>query len=123
MTPTTTTAEKSICGAVTSGSISDGEAFQLVDHDSWFLNTNVPCSHVRQRASGMLVTSSVGSVGAVVESRNPRFAKGDTVIGLLNWASHTVHDGKGLRKIDPAAAPLQARRRRPSSLSPRMERS
>ncbi len=49
-----------------------------------------------------------GSVGEVVESRNPRYAKGDIVMGLLNWASHTVHDGKGLRKIDPAAAPLQA---------------
>jgi len=49
-----------------------------------------------------------GSVGEVVESKNPRFAKGDTVIGMLNWASHTLHDGKGLRKIDPAAAPLSA---------------
>jgi NADPH-dependent curcumin reductase len=49
-----------------------------------------------------------GSVGEVVESKNPRFAKGDTVIGLLNWASHTLHDGKGLRKIDAAAAPLSA---------------
>jgi NADPH-dependent curcumin reductase len=49
-----------------------------------------------------------GSVGEVVDSRNPRFAKGDTVMGMLNWASHTLHDGKGLRKIDPAVAPLQA---------------
>ena len=49
-----------------------------------------------------------GSVGEVVESKNPRYAKGDTVIGMLNWASHTLHDGKGLRKIDPAVAPLQA---------------
>jgi NADPH-dependent curcumin reductase len=49
-----------------------------------------------------------GSVGEVVESRNPKFAKGDAVIGLLNWATHTVHDGKGLRKIDPSAAPLSA---------------
>ncbi len=49
-----------------------------------------------------------GSVGEVLESRNPRYAKGDTVMGLLNWATHTVHDGKGLRKIDPALAPLQA---------------
>ncbi len=49
-----------------------------------------------------------GSVGEVVESNNPRYAKGDTVIGMLNWASHTLHDGKGLRKIDPAVAPLQA---------------
>ena len=49
-----------------------------------------------------------GSVGEVVESKNPRYVKGDTIIGMLNWASHTVHDGKGLRKIDPAVAPLQA---------------
>ena len=49
-----------------------------------------------------------GSVGEVVESKNPRYAKGDTVLGMLNWASHTLHDGKGLRKIDPAVAPLQA---------------
>jgi len=49
-----------------------------------------------------------GSVGEVVESRNPRFAKGDMVMGLLNWATHTVHDGKGLRKVDAAAAPLSA---------------
>jgi NADPH-dependent curcumin reductase CurA len=49
-----------------------------------------------------------GSVGEVVESRNERYAKGDFVMGLLNWASHTVHDGKGLRKIDPNLAPLSA---------------
>jgi len=49
-----------------------------------------------------------GSVGEVVDSRNPRYAKGDTVMGMLNWASLTLHDGKGLRKIDPAIAPLQA---------------
>ena len=49
-----------------------------------------------------------GSVGEVAESRNERFAKGDTVMGLLNWATYTVHDGKGLRKIDPTVAPLSA---------------
>ena len=49
-----------------------------------------------------------GSIGEVVESRHPNFAKGDTVMGLLNWATYTVHDGKGLRSIDPKMAPLQA---------------
>ena len=49
-----------------------------------------------------------GSVGEVVESRNPKFARGDVVNGLLNWATHTRHDGKGLRKLDPSAAPLSA---------------
>lgn len=49
-----------------------------------------------------------GSVGEVVESRNPKFAKGDIVMGLLNWATHTVHDGKGLRKLDAGGVPLSA---------------
>ncbi len=49
-----------------------------------------------------------GSIGEVVESRNPKFAKGDIVLGMMNWATFCVHDGKGLRKIDPNAAPLSA---------------
>ena len=49
-----------------------------------------------------------GSVGEVIESRNERYAKGDVVMGLLDWATHTVHDGKGLRKIDPNLAALSA---------------
>jgi hypothetical protein len=49
-----------------------------------------------------------GSVGEVVESKNPKFAVGDTVIGMLDWAQYTAHSGAGLRKIDPAAAPLSA---------------
>src|SRR5437660_1628404 len=49
-----------------------------------------------------------GSVGEVVDSRNATFAKGDTVMGLLNWATYTVHDGKALRKLDPAGLPLSA---------------
>ncbi len=49
-----------------------------------------------------------GSVGEIVESRNPKFAAGDVVVGMLDWATHTVHDGRGLRKIDRDAAPLPA---------------
>src|SRR5260221_14073689 len=29
-------------------------------------------------------------------------------MGMLNWATYTVHDGKSLRKIDPAGVPLSA---------------
>jgi len=49
-----------------------------------------------------------GVIGEIVASANPKFSAGDTVIGMLDWASHTLHDGKGLRKIDPAIAPLPA---------------
>lgn len=51
---------------------------------------------------------TAGSVAEIVESRNPRFATGDVVAGMLDWATHTVHDGRGLRKIDRGAAPLSA---------------
>jgi NADPH-dependent curcumin reductase CurA len=49
-----------------------------------------------------------GSVGEVVDSRNPGFAKGDLVIGMLNWATYTVHDGKGLRTLPVGGVPLSA---------------
>ena len=49
-----------------------------------------------------------GSIGEVVDSRNAKFAKGDLVMGLLNWATHTVHDGKGLRQISAGGVPLSA---------------
>ncbi|MCW5747790.1 MAG: NADP-dependent oxidoreductase [Alphaproteobacteria bacterium] len=51
---------------------------------------------------------TAGSVAEIVESRNPKFAIGDVVVGMLDWATHTLHDGRGLRKIDRAAAPLPA---------------
>jgi NADPH-dependent curcumin reductase CurA len=49
-----------------------------------------------------------GVVAEVIESRNPRFRPGDTVLGYLPWATHALSSGKGLLKLDPGAAPLQA---------------
>jgi NADPH-dependent curcumin reductase CurA len=49
-----------------------------------------------------------GTVGEVVESRNPRFAKGDQVLGMLGWQQYGVSDGKGLNKVDASRVPLQA---------------
>lgn len=47
-----------------------------------------------------------GAIGEVIESRNPKYAKGDVVMGMLGWETHSLSDGRGLRKIDPKAAPL-----------------
>ena len=47
-----------------------------------------------------------GVVGRVVESRDPRFAAGDTVEGMFGWQEYGVLPAKALRKIDPAAGPL-----------------
>ena len=47
-----------------------------------------------------------GTVGEVVRSSHPGFAVGDVVEGRLGWQEYAVSDGKGVRKIDPTAAPI-----------------
>jgi len=49
-----------------------------------------------------------GTVGEVVESRNPKFAKGDQVLGMLGWQQYGLSDGKGLNKVDASRVPLPA---------------
>jgi NADPH-dependent curcumin reductase CurA len=46
------------------------------------------------------------TVSEVVESRHPAFVAGDIVVTTDGWQSHHVGDAKGLRKLDPAAAPV-----------------
>ena len=40
------------------------------------------------------------TVGVVVESRNPRFRQGDTVVGMYGWSEYGCSDGAGLMKVD-----------------------
>ena len=48
-----------------------------------------------------------GAVGRVVNSNNPSFQEGDIVEGMtFGWQDYAVSDGKGVRKIDPALAPI-----------------
>jgi NADPH:quinone reductase len=47
------------------------------------------------------------AVGEVVESRDPRFAPGDLVLGQLGWQDYAVARGGSLRKLDPDLAPPQ----------------
>lgn len=49
-----------------------------------------------------------GTVGEVVESRSPRFAPGDKVVGMGGWQEYSVVDGAagGLRKVDTSQVPL-----------------
>lgn len=49
-----------------------------------------------------------GTAGEVVESRNPRFAVGDKVVGTLGWAEMAVSDGVLLRKVDTSRIALSA---------------
>jgi NADPH-dependent curcumin reductase CurA len=49
-----------------------------------------------------------GTVGEVIESKHPKFAKGDQVLGMLGWQQYGVSDGKGLNKVDASRVPLSA---------------
>jgi NADPH-dependent curcumin reductase CurA len=49
-----------------------------------------------------------GTAGEVVESRNPQFAVGDTVVGYLGWQEFGVSDGRQLMKVDSGKVPLPA---------------
>src|SRR5262249_9054378 len=48
-------------------------------------------------------TMKAVTVGQIVESKRPGFAKGDLVQGLLGWEDYTVSDGSGLFGIQKLA--------------------
>jgi NADPH-dependent curcumin reductase CurA len=47
-----------------------------------------------------------GAVGRVAASRDPRFAAGDIVVGPGLWQDYAALPADGLRKLDPALAPV-----------------
>lgn len=47
-----------------------------------------------------------GTVGEVVESRNPKFSPGDRVLGMFGWQHYAVSDGSAVRKLERADVPL-----------------
>ena len=49
-----------------------------------------------------------GTVGEVVESRHPKFAVGDKVLGMFGWQLYGKSDGTGLMKLDTSRVPMQA---------------
>jgi NADPH-dependent curcumin reductase CurA len=49
-----------------------------------------------------------GTAGVVLESRNPNFAAGETVVGMFGWQEYGISDGSALRKVDTRSVPLSA---------------
>src|SRR5436190_17920580 len=47
-----------------------------------------------------------GTVAEVIASRNPKHAVGNIVLGYGGWQEYALSNGTGLRKLDPAAAPV-----------------
>ena len=48
------------------------------------------------------------TVGEVVESRNAKFHKGDTVAARVGWQNYALSDGGDLRKVDATLVPISA---------------
>ena len=46
-----------------------------------------------------------GAVGEVIESKSPKLAKGDFVVGPLGWQEYAVADAAAVMKIDAKLAP------------------
>ena len=47
-----------------------------------------------------------GTVSKVVSSNNKALSVGDIVVGYTGWQEYARSDGSGLRKVDPALAPI-----------------
>jgi NADPH-dependent curcumin reductase CurA len=63
-------------------------------------------SYAQPQAIGATMVG--GTVGLVVESKNPRFAVGDAVRGMFGWSEEGVSDGTGLSIIDTRQIPISA---------------
>ena len=46
-----------------------------------------------------------GVVARVVKSRSKLFAEGDTVVGILPWATYSIEKAENLRKVDTHSYP------------------
>lgn len=65
---------------------------------------NAGKSYTRPVELGEVMTG--GTVGMVVDSKHPRFAAGDIVVGMLGWQQYALSDGEGLTKVEAGRIPL-----------------
>ncbi|MGI9387509.1 MAG: NADP-dependent oxidoreductase, partial [Methyloligellaceae bacterium] len=65
---------------------------------------NAGPSYAKQVEIGEVMTG--GAVSQVIASKNPAFAEGYIIFGYTGWQDYALSDGKGLRKLDPAKAPI-----------------
>jgi NADPH-dependent curcumin reductase CurA len=49
-----------------------------------------------------------GTAGEVIDSRHPKFAVGDHVVGVLGWQEYAISDGTQLKKVDTRQVRLSA---------------
>jgi len=47
-----------------------------------------------------------GTVAEIIESKHPKFRKGDIVNSRFGWQTHAISNGTGVRTVDPLIAPI-----------------
>jgi NADPH-dependent curcumin reductase CurA len=72
-------------------------------HRVWMNETD---SYLPSIALGSVMRG--GGIGVVEESRNPNFAPGELVQGLLGWQRYALSDGRALNKIPLLPVPFSA---------------
>ena len=68
------------------------------------LDPSMRCRMNDGPAAGEVIAGE--AVGLVMQSEDPWFRVGDTVVGLLGWQEYAVVPGHALRKLDPDSAPI-----------------
>jgi NADPH-dependent curcumin reductase len=63
-------------------------------------------SYAPKAEIGQVMTGQ--AAGEVMQSKNPKFAPGDTVLCAAGWQQYALSDGSDLRKIDARAVPISA---------------
>jgi NADPH-dependent curcumin reductase CurA len=61
-------------------------------------------SYAKQLQIGDVMTGE--TVAQVLTSNHRAYAQGDIVLAPTGWRTHALSDGTGLRKLDPALAPV-----------------
>ncbi|MDT8320338.1 MAG: NADP-dependent oxidoreductase [Xanthomonadales bacterium] len=61
-------------------------------------------SYIEPVAIGAVMRA--GGVARVIDSKHPKFAAGDYVVGTTGVQKYWLSDAAGVRKVDPGAAPL-----------------
>jgi len=87
-----------------------GEGEILVRH-SWmsldpYMRGRMSDARSYAKPVGIGEVMTAGTVGEVVRSRNPGFREGEIVQLQGGWQDYAVSDGRGVRKVDPEAAPV-----------------
>ncbi len=93
---------------ITVGEPADGEVLLQVQYLSLDPYMRGRMSEAKSYAPPVPISGVMNgeTVATVVASKNPQYKEGDIVTAYTGWCTAALSDGSGLRKVDPALAPI-----------------